>query len=490
MGPSESLRVVGRLERLFPVDEWCVDGVHVWPILRMQIAAELHRHNAPPRRAGRPILRRAWHALRCMAAEFPRRRALYRQADCLVLGDMAHRCRIGDGWFSKDADALVELLQNTGKSVNFLENSDLSELRLPRLGPARSVFPELQRVKLRTLLHWKFSAAGKVNFDLDGYDEFLSELRRLCPTASWGRVSLDKIRHYVLFIRNHSRFFRSVIDCVKPSAVFVVCYYNLTGMALCHAAKGVGVPVYDLQHGIAGEFGRAYGQWRRLPAEGFNTMPSGFWCWTARDAAAIREWSQHLTPGSVDVVVGGNLWAAYWLSSRSETVQREIKAVERFSSRHLGKKKVLVTLQNSTVPEVVLKAIETSVGSDILWLIRCHPVLIDALPSLASRLRGFQNVEIETPSRMPLFALVPHVDVHVTEWSACVEDCALFNVPSVVIHPAGRDLFRDQITDGSVAWADGVSELLSLVEEMPREVRSGGSMPLVSTEDELRRIVP
>jgi hypothetical protein len=63
---------------------------------------------------------------------------------------------------------------------------------------------------------------------------------------------------------------------------------------------------------------------------------------------------------------------------------------------------------------------------------------------------GVADAELELATDLPLYALLRHLDLHLTHSSSTVVEAELFGVPSVVISEYGAEFFSDQIASG---WA-------------------------------------
>jgi len=64
--------------------------------------------------------------------------------------------------------------------------------------------------------------------------------------------------------------------------------------------------------------------------------------------------------------------------------------------------------------------------------------------------KGIKDVELGQATSLPLYALLRHMDLHITEYSSTVIEAEAFGVPSVVMNPLEADMFQEQISSG---WA-------------------------------------
>jgi hypothetical protein len=62
-------------------------------------------------------------------------------------------------------------------------------------------------------------------------------------------------------------------------------------------------------------------------------------------------------------------------------------------------------------------------------------------------------VNLDAASDMPLYALLPHMDRHVTHSSSVVLEAEAYDVPSIIFSQYGMELFPDQINSGMAVAA-------------------------------------
>jgi hypothetical protein len=69
--------------------------------------------------------------------------------------------------------------------------------------------------------------------------------------------------------------FRRIFEVRRPKMLLCFNYYQRIGWALCAAAREAGIPIYDIQHGAQSRFHHAY-HWTKFPDGGWNTTPTGY----------------------------------------------------------------------------------------------------------------------------------------------------------------------------------------------------------------------
>lgn len=255
-------------------------------------------------------------------------------------------------------------------------------------------------------------------------------------------------------------FFGRRLTRFKAERVLQVCFYTVAGFAMNLAAHRAGIASIDIQHGVIDPDHTAYVRWPRLPEGGYALMPTGYWTWGEDEARILR---QDLKLGEGAVVVGGHplieAWRNGWLSGTA-SARTEMRALR--SSRP-GDIHALVTLQPGLMSAETLRPLidAMSAGGSVFWWIRAHPMSLNDLPAIAAVLGNTgAQFDIANATRLPLYALLEVVDFHMTHSSSTVIEAAQFGVPSLVWSRYGEELFAAQILVGAAqAGEDGEAVL-------------------------------
>jgi hypothetical protein len=262
-------------------------------------------------------------------------------------------------------------------------------------------------------------------------------------------------------------------------------YYTLVGMAFCLAARRAGIHAVDVQHGVtAGN--PAYDGWSRVPDEGFEVLPSRFWCWSETDARPVRGW-----PAAAErhhrAFVGGHPWLALWQSDHPLAAGLRARVPDRKGSSRA----VLVTLNWSSGFSDRLMALMRSAPDDWVWWIRLHPLMArerEAIRSwCASQMPG--RAEVDAPSDLPLPLLIEAADVHVTHNSTVIQEAARLGTPSVVIDARALDVYADELASGWAMFADEVPAIVAAVRAQHRRRASLAPLSPYPSWTDMTRVV-
>jgi hypothetical protein len=475
---SDIAQLITRLEERYPVDEWTVDGIRMWPLVRVKLYGYLYAYAVEAGKRAAPHSSRLARfapeilkgALRYGHARlFDGRSDLSRphSADAAFLSDGVSYSKVGNHWYDRFCDPLIQTLHDRGKRCFMMSRQ--REFYVPRHRPSMFVQPAVDAAVARALITARLrSKAGK---PIPGAHEFAAELSVSAPDVPIGRVlnlTEDAVR-----LRAVAEYYKSLLSKVKPRIAFIVSYYSIDGMAFNLACSELGIPSIDIQHGVEGELHPAYGQWWKVPPDGYSLLPSIFWCWSDSEAAVIRRWSDR-SNGSHGTVVGGNPWLTVWQAGKDAFIAAHLERVRLMKERDSFKREVLVTLQYGLSDASVLKPLLRAMRAappDWRWWIRLHPVML----AERERIRDVfsvlgRPVELDSATDMPLYALLPYMDSHVTHSSSVVLEAEAYGVPSIIFSHYGMELFPDQIHRGMAVAAytpERIVETLLAAEQPP-----------------------
>ena len=462
--------ILNEVEGRFPVSEWVINGIHIWPLVRLELATDLTNASMYPtlyhsvksvskaRRLTTLFLREASGLLRfCYAClkDFSKN-ATPRRAEVVFLSDGISFSYLIDSWYEKWCDPLISKLSEDNIPVFLITPSH--HYFIPRRTSSMFIQPSLDRVRAKALL---FSNRGSGEEGLDSFEEFIDfvDSRDLAISLPHFR----KIKNEFILVEKYAKFFEQVLTEIKPRSAFLVSYYNIAGMAFNLACRKMGVISVDIQHGLQGDLHWAYGRWNNVPEAGYELLPRFFWVWGDFEAEAIRRWSSKLSPWH-QPIVGGNLFLDLWRSSESEIVKyydNKIGTAKR-NKNHLIH--VLYTVgyeENEKLATIFNTMRQTE--SLCYWWLRVHPGKLkerEVFKKLVLENR-IVNKEIDLATDLPLYALLRQMDLHFTFYSSSVLEAKDLGVPSVVAGDYGKELFSDQISSGWAFPADTPEEIIS-----------------------------
>lgn len=452
---SETIARLREWEARFPVLEWAHGDLHLWPLLRIQLASDLLAAGRPAGASWhRSVLQAPWRRLTGTLGPMLRgagSTAVATPHDLLCLGRPANRQLVAGVWHERFFDPIADLAGEQGLTCLHLEHrSRGTDYRVPRQRPSMVVTGPVER-----RIVWARLRARPITA-LEGFGEFEQAVRARVPVSPVSRWWLGRRAAAVELV---ARYFEGLFARVAPRIAFCTVYYSVVGSAFCLAARRRGVPVVDMQHGVS-VGNPAYQGWSRFPAGGFRSLPAWFWTWSEADAEPVGAWPDAARPAH-RVVVGGQPQIALWRSGHP--LASALRA--RLPPRGEGEITILVTLSWSSGFSDRIRELVRRAPATWRWWIRLHPLMERARPGIeawcSDQAPGRARADAVTDLPLPL--LLEEVDVHLTHNSTVVQEAARLGRPSVVIDSRSLDVYVDELRSGWAVYADAPEAILAAV---------------------------
>jgi hypothetical protein len=460
MKPSEYLNILNEIEIKYPVNEWAYKGVKIWPVIRLNLAMKLHQQSEKSTEKSQSIKTDNRPFFSTYIDPFLKGREyenpVVKKSDIVFLTHSLFKVNIKDKWYDRFVDPLVDQLNDLHKTAYTLEYSSKDEYQPHTYHPTTMIQWELNMIRLKAKLMNKlgtpkaeFRSFHDVNMHLKKFDVQMNS-----------QLSYVK---YLSLIIEMSKYFERILRKSEAKVGMVVYYYGTEGMAFNLACSRIGIPSVDLQHGVQGPYHRAYGSWSNVPDSGYELLPRHFWCWDEKDASSINSWADKTNYHKA--FVGGNSWLELWKNKKAdvpfikEYQERSLQLIEEENK----KKVVLVSLQTGRdIPSLLIELMNKG-EKDWYWFIRLHPHMLKQkegiVKKLTNDLDNTISYNIDEATNLPLYAILPYVDLHITEWSSVVIEAKEFGVKSLIVHEFGKELFKQEI-DSEFAYYSNDANIL------------------------------
>ena len=395
----------------------------------------------------------------------------------------------GYSWYDIFCDPYIEIFQDQNITSLCLELAPEQEYRLPRYKPTFFI---------QNTINF-YTAKGKfLNIFEDDEDKELThqlaQISNLIKIYSQTNISVSTniIHLQIKKLFWLANFFEKLLLRLNPSVAFVINYYSLVGMAFnlaCHRREILSI---DIQHGVQGKYHCAYAPWHNIPENGYDLLPSRFWCWSQVDKNLIQEWA----PSTVtyhQAIAGGNLWLNQWKDDNHELVKTYDSLTKSIVEKNVSKKHVLLTLQpiQNPLPDWILHTIK-AMSDRTHWWIRLHPGMIRNSKEIKRKLNSHKidNFEFYQATYLPLYSILRCIDLHVTQWSSTVLEAAEFQVPSVITHPNGENIYGDQIALKVAIVAHDSQELVNCIDhQIQKKTYSSSSLYFCKSSSAIQDII-
>ncbi len=479
MNRKETMDFINEVESSYPVSKWEIDGIKIWPLVRVKMASSLDISSS--NREVKMKLNNVSNFIRVCKnlvnkffsyfktgvqsvwslGEFISKRSeIVSPISYVFLSFPHYRALVGREWINKFADPLADFLESRHENSLVLELSYELANRSPIYKSNRYInFNFVFLIYLFSKIPFRKTKASKMY----KYSNFLLFVEKTLHQSIAG-IDIRTLKKDITFVNLLKNQFRRILKNNKVKICFINCYYHTVGMALSIACRGLGIPAIDVQHGSQGEYHVGYGNWKNIPQSGYSMMPTKFWCWSPEDAKSINKWASKID--SQIAFDGGNPFLEMWFDSNNKIVSDYDKKIKLIKSRQKSKY-ILFTLQHLAEfpPDWVWKAINQS-HKNWVWWIRVHPVAISRLDEINRSIKQkcpHINYEIKLSSSLPLPALLRNADLHVTMFSSAVLEAANFSVPSIILSENGHDIYKPLIRSKAALFASSPDLLLQSI---------------------------
>ncbi|XQY91541.1 hypothetical protein ACNRWW_18930 [Metabacillus sp. HB246100] len=463
MKPSEYMNVINEIELRFNVADWEIAGIKVWPYLRINIATNLQMERKHP---SVPSKFKMFYRLMLVSYEqkkyelsFKSQNKQGKNAEVLFLSHSVFRTKVDSIWYDRFCDPIREELNKESISNYQFEYVPRRQFRGNKTFPSRYIQSKIDFIKFKYEFK-KISSDEAFRREYSLLEHFLEE-----KSIEYSLIPYERLLKDVMIIRELSMNFMEWLEKLGTKIGIAIYYYGIEGFAFNLACKKLGIESIDIQHGVQGEFHRAYGRWENIPEDGYELLPSTFWTWDEAEKDCINNWSEKTSYHKV--FNGGNPWLEIWKNPNHPITEYYSNKVKNFINSDEKKINILVTLQKERqIPKLLLETINKS-SREWKWFIRLHPAMMGQYEEILSTFKQYNGkIEIEQATKLPLYSLLGHMNIHVTEWSSTVIEADAFDIPSVIIHPFGRELFQNYIQNGGSEYIDTSKQFVEVINRL------------------------
>lgn len=451
---EDIIKLLQSIESKFSVNDWKIDGICIWPIIRVSIYAKIwsrQKENREIAKCGAGLVKKYTNILgKFIDKNIFRIETQKRHVDAVFLNNTGCRRYVDGVWIDVFCDPIIAELEKRGmKSCVYEWNN--SFVKSPVVGRSCNIQGRLNVLKVKSKLE---ALLFVHDCRFPDFEEINSELGYL--------LDEKEIIYQGRLIYNIKTFFLEKLKTIRPKLAFTTIYYNEISMGFTLACKELGAVTIDIQHGMQVGNNPAYTGWINMPTLGFELMPDVFLVRSARERENIKKWFVN-----GNVLISGDLWLNLWKSDSNEYVYRYDLMIRKWKG--LGKKLILYTLDYDLIPQIMKDTIKDTSDSCI-WFIRLHPADIQNLQKRKWELNGLDAVyELDCASKWPLHAWLRNVDLHITEYSGVVLEAEQFGVPSIVTSEGEKKLFEEHIRAGYARFANTKEEIIQLICKMKKK---------------------
>ena len=269
-----------------------------------------------------------------------------------------------------------------------------------------------------------------------------------------GINELELQKRYKFFLGSFIRWYISAKRILskqkKLKEIYLSSWYFPDMMGICAAASELGIKTIDVQHGKQGKYQAMYSGWTKITESGYALMPNNFWCWGQPSCDHILASSagrkNHIP------FIGGYPWIDYYKK----------KIIPTTSYAHNKMVNVLLTMQapqgenKVRIPDFIIDFMSSRQMIDVHFTFRLHPNDILGRDYCEHKLKLIsQDLYSLDFGNKNLYDVFMVSTAHITAYSSCCYEAAIFNVPTLLFGKESRDIYEDEISEGFFKWTDG-----------------------------------
>ncbi|MDM9620889.1 CDP-glycerol glycerophosphotransferase family protein [Rhizobium sp. S96] len=419
-----------------------IEGLDVWPIIKATIImGELNR-NQRTRFVARAPIKAVDVPSATDSSSSP---DLHFDCDVLFLANVAPAIEIDGILLNPHLDPLRNALGKKGIRTLTAYYDSVPENRVCAF-PSISLSDKVRRAKIDS------RSKGE-----------LSKLQERLSTSLGGDGGIDdktqksilkQIENTLKLRVHYQQVFKSnaALKCL-----FVTNYYSAHGWGAVSAAKSLGIPTVDIQHGLQGRYHHAY-SWPELKNESMSCVPDHFLCWTKHDHENLDGYP--LTRGRSKIIGPGHFQLEKLVEAYGSAQEPASTGFARYSqlsdellhfaeqTRSKGKKIAGIFLQYKE-DEKWLELLRNSVPSNTELWVRRHPGVRRLDPNPAE-MDGIHFVD-----RFPLTSVLNSVDVVVTGYSSVGIEAFHLGHPVVAYSPLSKEFLEPYCTSTGFRLSSG-----------------------------------
>ncbi|MFD2203535.1 hypothetical protein [Shivajiella indica] len=432
MESSERIRLLKRLNEYeveFPIDQWKVEDIDVWPLIKTLIFFLIFKNSNYSESEKNSIWFKFIGKIKSSGINLVTYLSsvyyliLFRPKEAKIVfsGASTHRVIFNGQNINRYYQLILEYIKGEKINYEFFEYQSSGQQNVN----SSHVYKLLPFFKKKQSL--------KLLMNDSGFKNFLDRIE--IDTGLKKEQFLKGLKKKIENVNSWANLYEYIFNKTKAKYSLGLCYYSDPMFGMNLAASRLGVESIDFQHGTQGPMHFAYTY--NVPSiDGFNTLPKQFWCWDQESGDHLKSWISN----QETVKIVGNPWVEYVTDSKF------------YPDLNLPEDKPIVLFTHQPIkPALDVYLLETirSTKDRFNWWLRVHPRIssqeFDELKTLISEWGLDDVIELNKASNYPLPFLLNKVAVHISKYSGSIIEGVLCNTPTIILEEIGINSFGNFI---------------------------------------------
>jgi len=450
------------LEDKYPVNEWTINNIHLWPMMKVKLSAGYTKKPAFSKPlSSPPIHRKFLNILKGLVyvfkLYFTKKSKLPTNFYCLT----SHfRYSDGKNLINRYYNQLIARDKKNNHAFKILDYSTTNDAYRKKIDfYPQTIFLDNIKYFALALRIFRYRKYKNGTDQWKDFDKFLEEVN---SKSSQNNLSRNIIIKQFVFIDILRIIYIKLLKKYNVENIYILCYYVSEMYAMNLAASNLEIDNWDIQHGGQGNLHAAYANFNKIPSQGYKLLPKLFWCWDNNSAEGIEKWVQNQTYHNVEVK--GNPWIDYVVKNLSAQINSK-------------KQIILYTLQpikEKVIEDFIVKAIYDT-PENFTWWLRLHPRQLEQKEELIALLKSeniFDKVEIENAIKLPLPVILSQCCVHISNFSGAILEAYMLKKTSIIINPIGVETFPEVVESeySRIVLSENSEELLEEINSIEMDI--------------------
>lgn len=477
---KEFLDYLNLKEQDYDVNSWIFNGIQVWPIIKVSLFFKLvDLERGDSQKPAKSSLKRtnplgkSLSKIRSIGRYYGLKFGPKKKVDIFFCDSDSHRVWLKGKFINRYFLPISKQLRSHSKDLILMGITDelSNQNHLSTEENLLFINDYLDGARVVNKLN------GKREIELgEEFDRFLEQVALDFPYL----INKEKFKKNLFAkiedIHLLSSIFEFLLEKFNPKLIFELCFYSKARFAMNVAAKKLGIPTIEIQHGGLGPEHICYSSWFSIPKNGYSLLPQYFWVWDSNSKDVIDQWID--SQDFHKVHVGGNPWIGY--------STQMLKEFEFPADKHL----IIFTLQDREVDAYMIDVIRET-AENYEWWIRSHPRFPEVAKKLENKLDSLGlsgKVNFKQALEYPLPVIINRSSIHLSGSSGSILEAATLGVPSIILDEYGVNYYKNLIQSGlAFAATEPISsQLISLINSEAKSIekrdRSMGSSNAIQDE--------
>lgn len=430
--------VVKKIETSFEVNQIEYDGICLWPYIRYYIFDFYQNKNSDKSKKygtkNNRLKKYGKYVYQVVSGIIHSSFTLFHNCNSIILFTATNSAkkidgrivdRILEGVINYLGESILPVVISTddGNKTEFNKCLYFSVIQFSAL--IRSFFVKIDREKIK---------------GIDIYKSVISTLN----------ISDINLYGIIKFVVASSGIFKKLFIKTNAKMVVLTCYYDICKMSAIRAAKELGIPVIELQHGTIGTQHIAYQVFRQIED---NPFPDYFFCYG-------EKFKKYISP---KFITGNHIFitGSYYLE---EMLKRRNDNIKLFEKKYGGQQKITIVIASQDNRDQIMLDFSCRIAK------LNKNIRIIFIPRY---LRGYhKNIKIDNlfiEYELDIYKCMQNADVTITVNSTCAYESLYLGTPLILydISGAASETFEEQFNGfRSVRYVTTPESAVAMVEEL------------------------